>query len=199
MTVTWERSDRIGGDRTQFLVWAEGGDFEAFEAALADDPTVTPPRQTMNFVSRRLYVLELTEEGRQTCIYPLMVDEGGLVREMTATSDGWRLRVALPDRRALTHLHRFCRESGIDFDLRRLYVRADETGVSAYGLSPKQRDLLLQAFEAGYFEVPRKITLSELADEFGVSNQALSERLRRGVRTLIAQTLANTVETSRGE
>ncbi|MFC7007931.1 helix-turn-helix domain-containing protein [Halalkalicoccus salilacus] len=43
--------------------------------------------------------------------------------------------------------------------------------------------------EAGYFKVPKEVTLVELAEEQGVSHQAMSERIRRGVHHLIEQTL----------
>ncbi len=49
---------------------------------------------------------------------------------------------------------------------------------------------LIKAKEMGYYDVPRGISLSELADELGVSHQALSERLRRGHGRLIDRTLS---------
>ena len=48
---------------------------------------------------------------------------------------------------------------------------------------------LVRAFEAGYFKVPKDTQLTELADAQGVSHQAMSERIRRGVHRLIEQTL----------
>ncbi|WP_336362555.1 helix-turn-helix domain-containing protein [Halalkalicoccus salilacus] len=42
--------------------------------------------------------------------------------------------------------------------------------------------------EAGYFKIPKEVTLAELADAQGVSLQAMSARLRRGVHHLIEQT-----------
>jgi hypothetical protein len=37
--------------------------------------------------------------------------------------------------------------------------------------------------------VPRRASLSDIADELGVSTQAVSERLRRGVTTLVTNAL----------
>lgn len=56
-------------------------------------------------------------------------------------------------------------------------------------LSPQQRDALLTAYRQGYFEVPRRTTLSELADTVEISDSALSQRLRRGTGALVEQTL----------
>lgn len=58
-----------------------------------------------------------------------------------------------------------------------------------YGLSEVQYRALTAAVEAGYYQVPREITMEELAAEFDVSHQALSERLRRAVDTLVAHTV----------
>jgi predicted DNA binding protein len=40
------------------------------------------------------------------------------------------------------------------------------------------------AFTNGYYDQPRKINMSEIADEFNVSTQAVSDRLRRASKKL---------------
>lgn len=47
------------------------------------------------------------------------------------------------------------------------------------GLSSAQRDALREAVERGYYETPRRIDLSELADELDLPRSTLSYRLRR--------------------
>lgn len=47
-------------------------------------------------------------------------------------------------------------------------------------------ELVLTAAEAGYFEVPREVSLAELADREGISDVTASERLRRGIGRLVA-------------
>ena len=59
----------------------------------------------------------------------------------------------------------------------------------AFNLTDKQRDALIAAHDAGYFEKPRRTTASELADEFDLSQQAFSERLQRGTSKLIENSL----------
>jgi len=53
-----------------------------------------------------------------------------------------------------------------------------------------QQEALSLAFDRGYFEIPRRVTLVELGDEVGVSDQALSERLRRA-QTKLACAMVN--------
>lgn len=52
-------------------------------------------------------------------------------------------------------------------------------------LSAVEEDTLTTAAEAGYFESPRKATLSTLADEFDVSTAAVSKNMRRGEKKLL--------------
>lgn len=47
-------------------------------------------------------------------------------------------------------------------------------------LTDRQREVLMYAISAGYFQVPRKLGLKELADDLEMSEGALSELLRRG-------------------
>ncbi|MEZ0345916.1 MAG: helix-turn-helix domain-containing protein [Infirmifilum sp.] len=51
-------------------------------------------------------------------------------------------------------------------------------------LTPSQRSILKEAFTLGYYDWPRKVSLSELAAKFGVSKATLSEHLRRAEQKL---------------
>jgi predicted DNA binding protein len=46
-------------------------------------------------------------------------------------------------------------------------------------LSEKQKEVLTKSLKAGFFDVPRKMSLTDLAAEFDVSPTALSEMIRR--------------------
>jgi len=52
-------------------------------------------------------------------------------------------------------------------------------------LTATERETLQVAVDEGYFDTPRGITLSELADRFDVSKPAVSKNLRRGQRKLL--------------
>jgi predicted DNA binding protein len=56
-------------------------------------------------------------------------------------------------------------------------------------LTELQQETLVAALEAGYYELPREVTMGELAERLGVSQQALAKRLRRGYRNLIEDSL----------
>ncbi|GAA5059049.1 helix-turn-helix domain-containing protein [Haladaptatus pallidirubidus] len=56
-------------------------------------------------------------------------------------------------------------------------------------LTAAQRDALVAAVEHGYYRIPRDIALEDLADSLGISRQAASERLRRGIEQLVTTVL----------
>jgi predicted DNA binding protein len=43
--------------------------------------------------------------------------------------------------------------------------------------------------QRGYFEIPRRVTLTDLAEELGITRQATSERIRRGVNAVLRSVL----------
>jgi len=46
-----------------------------------------------------------------------------------------------------------------------------------------------EALDIGYFTVPKRAEIADVAAELGVSPQAVSRRLRRGYASLVASTL----------
>ncbi|WP_435359846.1 helix-turn-helix domain-containing protein [Haloarchaeobius sp. DFWS5] len=57
-------------------------------------------------------------------------------------------------------------------------------------LTHRQRQTLWLAYERGYFDIPRRTTMTELAEELDVSSQAVSERLRRALKSYLATSLS---------
>ncbi|WP_117591052.1 helix-turn-helix domain-containing protein [Haloprofundus halophilus] len=195
--IVWERSDAVDGDRVRLLVWAESDEFETFERAAEEDPTVESLSVVATAGSRRLYQTELRGEGLATSIYPLVVEEGGVIHELTATHDGWQFRAEFPDRESFARCHAFCRERDVDFEFHRLFEERETASVDEYGLTDEQRETLLAAVSSGYLEIPREQSLSELADELGISGNAASERFRRAVKTLVENALSPVDERKR--
>lgn len=54
-------------------------------------------------------------------------------------------------------------------------------------MTRRQRDLLDLAVAQGYYEVPRRVTLTELARRLGVAKSTLSEALARGERHAVEE------------
>lgn len=189
--ITWERSDLTADGDHQMLVWADGDEFEAFDAGLENDPTVTTPSQVVEFDDRRLYQLELTPEGRRESVYPNVIEEGGVPQEVTATHEGWYFRIALPTNEAVERFYNFFLDRELDVEIRQLYEKG-ETGDgsrSQFGVTDCQREALVAAVDAGYLDIPRSCSLAELGARLDISPNATSERFRRGVKTLVENTV----------
>jgi len=67
----------------------------------------------------------------------------------------------------------------------------DEELETTAALTEPQQEAIAEAYRQGYYDVPREISLEELANELDISHQALSERLRRANRVLAGEQLDN--------
>ena len=188
----------IHGGGADFIFWAEGGDFEAFEAGLEDDPTVTDPKQMTETDTQRLYRVTATAEAIENTTMPVWSDLDIVLLEAEGTHEGWTVRMRLPDRETLDRYRETHRERGLPFQLRAIYEEAVGNDVPESGLTDAQREALLAAYEAGYFDVPRTTPQSDVAEALDISTQSLSERLRRATAALVEATLAEATEDTKG-
>jgi len=78
------------------------------------------------------------------------------------------------------------RFSAADVDVESVKRVADEPS-PLRGLTDAQRDLLLEAVDAGYFDTPRECTLTELADRCDIAPSTASETLRRAERCVVTR------------
>jgi predicted DNA binding protein len=182
-----ERTVAVDPDRPSLFVWVEADDPEAFDAAARADPTVTDVEVLSEVDGRRLYSMQVTDEA-ELVLYPEWVRLGA-ERLQSYYADGWwHSRARFPDRSAFAAYRQFLESNGVTFRLKHLYDGTQTTSDAAT-LTPEQRETLRLAYERGYFDIPRGVTTTELAAELGVSDQAVSERLRRGYARLIEAAL----------
>lgn len=113
----------------------------------------------------------------------------GIVTSAEGRADRWTVRIRFPGYDELSAFYGDCSENGVDVELLEVHEPATLDQRSRYGLTTGQRDLVVAAYEAGYFDVPRETTLVELGDELEISDSAVSQRLRRGLAALISATL----------
>ena len=187
MRVEWEQSNAIDESRVRMLVWAVGDDFDAFEDALENDPTVESPRRVAEVGDRRLYQTELINEGLDASIYPILVEEGGVVGRVRATHEGWEYRVAFPIHSSVDRFFARCERHNIQYEIHRLRVDGEERDADFSVLTDEQAEALDAAMHCGYFEVPRECTLQDLSHRLDISDSAVSQRLRRGIKSLIQE------------
>lgn len=109
------------------------------------------------------------------------------VMEATGTADEWDFRLQFSNRENLYAFRQELRKQGIRMQLRRLYNPSFPKETDT--LTAEQYDAILAAYENGYWKIPRGVTLDELAKQIGVSDNAVSQRLRRGIEALVRETV----------
>ena len=179
-----ERLVPTGGDVAP-LVWVTTDGREAAERVLDDVPMVEEATFLTTDGSRYLY--EVVWDGRITSVIDLLAEAETVLLDGRKVGRQWNFRLQFRNRDSLTVFRERAEERGIPIVLRRLY--RSSYPIEGDALTAAQREALLVAFSQGYFDVPRRVTTSELADQLDISDNAFSQRLRRGTSALIADTL----------
>lgn len=179
----------VGTDPQQnvYLFWIEAPDFEAVEAALAEDHTVAEFTEIIETGNRRTYRIRYSDDA--ILITPAVTAQDGLVLESRGESAGWMLHLQLQHHDDLYELHERAREANIHFEMLEVHQdeRADDD--SEYDLTESQVEALVTAYEHGYYDEPRQADLEELGSVLGISQTAVSSRLRRASSRLIEESL----------
>jgi predicted DNA binding protein len=167
------------------LFWVSEGDPEKIEAILRESPLT----EDVNFLAddgqRKLFRVHWN--GEVNGLVQPLIKTNAKVLEAENVGEGWDFRLQFPSHGALSTFREHCESEGIPLMLRRLYnPKYPDEGKT---LTTEQHDAILVAYERGYFNVPRETTVSELAAQFGISDNAFSQRLRRGLGTLIRETM----------
>ena len=176
-----------GTGRVAPLLWVTDAETEPVADALRADPTT----RAVSLVSRRTRdsLFQVDWVDRVESVIRDFAAESGAVLSARATSAAWTFRMLFVDHDAVSRTVERCRDAGVDVDVTRISNLGTTRPSDDPSLTGPQCATVRAAFEEGYYEVPRETTLEGLADELGVSHQALSERLRRGHRSLVRQAL----------
>lgn len=107
----------------------------------------------------------------------------------TGTRDTWEFELRFPDHASLSNFQQFCLDGHIELEVGRIYNPTRPGTGPWFGLSETQRLTLTRAVQGGYYSIPRQMSTKDLAEEFGISDQAVTERLRRAIISLVENTL----------
>jgi predicted DNA binding protein len=194
-TVTHDRSSEVksvseaGTDPTsgKFFYHVESSDFLQFEDGLRNDGTVGEFERVIEIgAEKAIYSVEYTDDAK--VLSPVISAANGVILDMENDGRAWILTVWMPERTDLVQLWDYAQGNDIDIELLRVneYDGLDEADA---GLTDSQREALLVAVEAGYFEEPRDATLGDVAADLDISQPAASGLLRRGIKRLVVSSL----------
>mgnify|MGYP000344970554 CR=1 FL=1 len=167
------------------LFWVESESEQDVKSTLRDDPLVEEIVELTRTPDRILYSVNWSPEIN--ALVRAIVELGVEVLTAEGTANFWEFRLQFKDREQLGQFRRACQDKDIQVELLRVYnpMMPPEEGP----LTPEQADALSTAYENGYWNVPRGITQTDLADLVGISDNSMSQRLRRGVKTAVAEML----------
>lgn len=167
------------------LFWISGGDLDEIEGALGDHVHTNEVRRLTTTDDETLFEVHWTTDIDG--VIQGLIEHHAKILEATGTAEEWEFRLRFPTHEDLSNFNVTLTEKDIPVTLRHLYN--PKIPEEASPLSPDQEETLRHAFYEGYFEVPRRKNLVDLADEMAISDSALSQRIRRGVAAMIQQHL----------
>jgi predicted DNA binding protein len=177
--------ERIAGHSREWVLpcfWVVSEDFESFNAALDEDPSVEDVVTREDFGEEQFYQVEWDDSVKQHV--DAIVDMEGTILKAEARNAEWQLRIRFATQDQFEALQDYFDHEEIPFsliDLSQSWGAGQEIGE----LTVPQRDALVVAAKQGYYQIPRETTLDDIADALDISTQAASERLRRGMDQLI--------------
>lgn len=187
MVVEIERVVATMKDRIMPYFWVTGGTLSEFARALEEDKSVKNITEIDVVEDAKLYRAEWTE-NIETVVYAY-VEIGATILQASAKNERWELQMRFDNQEMLVDFQEYCDENDVSFELTQLQEQEQPMASAQYDLTPKQRETMLRALEAGYYEVPQQVTMSELATELGISQQALSKRFHNAHKNLISNVL----------
>ena len=170
---------------------ASGSDLDAFEDGLDADETVSRWIPVGGAGPWKLYRTRFTERATGSLDYDGWADGRAVFPSAERTERAWTVEALMPDRTVLQQFKANCEANDVQFDLLQVSETDQLGGGRQFGLTDLQAETLFEVYERGYYSVPRDANLEDIATPLGVSHQALSERLRRGVGSLIETTIAD--------
>ncbi|MEF8840240.1 MAG: helix-turn-helix domain-containing protein [Haloarculaceae archaeon] len=160
----------VGGPIPEVLAAiAEGGDVERVDVLQRVED-----RAVVQFETSEPMLLFSVRESGAPLDLPMEIRDGEAAMEITASSD------------RISALGRQLDAFGLRYELERIYRSPDPPDL----LTERQRDLLIEAIDRGYYDTPRECTLTEFAEATGTAKSTVSEILHRAEGKVLKEFVA---------
>jgi len=127
-------------------------------------------RAKINIKTEDPYLLYAIIKNGILIDFPVRLSEGLAIWKLVAT------------RKRINDLLLQFEERGINFSLLRILNSDYSVDDDKNKLNPEESQVIRKAIKLGFFDIPRRISLEELANELGKSKSALSVRLRKIIK-----------------
>jgi predicted DNA binding protein len=184
------------GQATVPLFWVYDTTDESFVASVEEHPDVNRTATVDTFEDRALFKLDW--DANQDRIFAGIEEYNGQLLSALGTPDVWEFELRFQTHADLSEFTSHCESGGISVDVARVYRPTVPDSGPWYGLTDRQREALALAVRSGYYSIPRGCTTKDIAADLDISDQAVTERLRRAIASLATNTLIAAESAGRG-
>lgn len=175
------------GDALIPFLWVRSGDHETFERRVSNSEHVASFTALDRLDDWVLYRMDW-KSGQQDVLEGIQASDAAVLEAYG--NDGWTFRLRFPNHDRVSQFYNYCMEHDIPIAIERSYTLTERSDVAQqFDLSNEQREALVLALRHGYYDTPSDVTLGDLAEELGISQQALSNRVRRGTKRIFEKIL----------
>ena len=135
-----------------------------------------------------LYWTRALHKPNINSIYTTILESGNMTQLPIILENGLQSHNVLsPDAQSFRHLLKLLKSRFSVVDLKSSSSIPTSTGLPSLDaiLTKKQIQIFVASWEMGYYEIPRKITLEQIAETLGVKRVTAQERLRRAEKRIM--------------
>jgi predicted DNA binding protein len=185
-TIELETMVPLGEKAVPFFTVSEATQ-ESFERTVKNHSSVDSLVEVTRHDGERLYTIDWSVD--RDAFFQGVLEHQGQLLSASGTAETWTFVTRFLSHDALSEFQAYCSNAQIPIEVGRLYNPVRPGSGMWYGVTTVQRETLIRAVRGGYYSIPRRMSTQELADELGISDQAVTERLRRAIETLAKNTL----------
>ncbi|WP_254272491.1 helix-turn-helix domain-containing protein [Haloarcula marina] len=168
--------------------WVRGTEVTDIEGEFTEHPGVKSIRLVDSVDDE--YLLRVEWAIDYDDVLTVLAETGVPLIEAIGTNHQWTFEVRGDDRSDIVDFQRRCRELDIPITMTALHALTPVETTTEAGLTDTQLEALVLAYQRGYYESPRQVTLEALGEELGISQQAVGSRLRGGIKHVLGSTLS---------
>ncbi|WP_459192779.1 helix-turn-helix domain-containing protein [Halosimplex sp. J119] len=177
--------------------WVRGTTVDDVEGAFTEHPGVERIQLVDSVADEYLLRIEWALDYDDV-LTTLTETKIALIRA-TGTDQQWTFEIRGDARSDIANFQSRCRDLDIPITLMELHALTPVETATEEALTDTQQEALVLAYNRGYFESPREVTMEDIGDELGISHQAVASRLRRGIKHVLGSTLTDVASPSREE
>lgn len=164
------------------LFRVQGPSNDTFLKAVNRHPSVEAATKVDGFKDQTLFKLEW-DSSTDMLINGIKTWDGGIHSAIGRVND-WEFKLRFLTHEQLSSFSSYCRDSDMNLSVNRLYQPSEYECAPSNHLTDPQEEALKKAVEQGYYSIPRGCSTKSLGEDLDISDQAVTERLRRAIVAL---------------